>query len=63
MLYKRPILTLDGGLCCTFFTRFTQKLLVLVLFKGNPVTKWLLFVYRHLAFIYGLAPVAPGKGI
>lgn len=61
-IVHRPILTLDAGLCCRFFSRFTQRLLILTLFKGNPVTKLLPFVYNHFAFMYGLAPAAPGKG-
>lgn len=62
IFYSRPILALDTGLCCRFFSRLSQKLLVLTLSKGNPDTKLLLFACNHFAFIYGLAPAAPGKG-
>lgn len=62
MLYTTPILTMDTVICCRFFSRITQKLLALTLFKGNPVTKLFFFVCNHFAFIYGLAPAAPGKG-
>ena len=62
ILYMGPSLTLDPCLCCRFFAGFTHEWRVSTLSKGKLVTQWLPFVYNHFAFIYGLAPAAPGRG-